>query len=89
MPAKILSPKEKRRVERLRKNIRYLVRKSRLSDNNRFILRQQIKVLLALLGGDQSDVRLRATTSDIFKDRWPFKIRRLRKVIENGRRQSP
>lgn len=87
MSARNLSPKEKRRVERLRKNITYLAHRANLSETHRFILKQQIRVLLMLLGGDQRDIKLRASTLEIFRDIWPFKIRRTRKLIENGRRQ--
>jgi hypothetical protein len=80
-----LSPKEKKRVERGIRNIRILSRQPALSDTNRFIKRQQLRVLLIILGAKKPDKLLQADALDVINDWKPFKIKRLRKLI-NGRR---
>lgn len=88
MLAKELSPQEKRKVERLIRNVRNLHgRWPKLSDSGRFIFRQQLRVLLIRLGADRRylDPHLRSSALEIITDWKPFKIRRLRKLI-NGRR---
>ena len=88
MLAKKLSPQEKRKVERLIRNVQNLHgRWNRLSDSGKFIFRQQLRVLLIRLGADRRDVGpvLRKDALDVINDWKPFKIRRLRKLI-NGRR---
>lgn len=80
-----LSPKEKRRLERLIRNIRVLANRPRLSTRNRFIRRRQLKAVLSILGVQEPNLILLVETSDIVTDIWPFKLYRLRKLI-NGRR---
>lgn len=82
-----LLPEEKRRVKRFKKNIKFLSRKANLSTVHKFILTQQLRILLNILGADNRDRRLRAEALDILRDWWPFKLKRLRKLIQNGRRQ--
>ena len=83
-----LSPKEKKRLERFSQNITILSRRSNLSSTYKFILRQQLRIVLQMLGADRGDQKLRAEALDILRDLWPFKLRRLRKLIQNGRRQQ-
>jgi hypothetical protein len=86
-----LSPKEKRKVERLIRNVGNLHDKwSRLSEEGRFIYRQQLRVLLIRLGADRKDISpyLHKDAVDIIIDWKPFKIYRLRKLINNGRRRQ-
>ncbi len=88
MPIQTLLPKEKRRVERLQKNITFLSKSTQLSETYRFILKQQLRILLMILGAGAVDKKIKAEAIAILQDMWPFKIRRLRKLIKNGRRQS-
>ena len=87
MPTQTLSPKEKRRAERLQKNITFLSKSTQLSETYRFILKQQLRILLMILGEKKADKKTKAEALDILQDIWPFKIRRLRKLIQNGRRR--
>ncbi len=88
MPIQTLLPKEKRRAERIQKNITFLSKSAHLSETYRFILKQQLRILLMILGVKEADKKIKVEALDIIRDRWPFKIRRLRKLINNGRRQS-
>lgn len=87
MLATKLSPKEKRRVERGIRNIQILSRRKSLSEVERFIKRQQLRAILLILGADRRRIgyTLKRGALDIILDWKPFKIRRLRKLI-NGRR---
>ena len=84
MSAPELSPKEKRQLKRLKKSITVLSRKPRLAETYKFILRQQLRILFTMLGDRDPDKRRQAAALDVLKDRWPFKIRRLRKLINDG-----
>lgn len=91
MPTTKLSPQEKRKAERLIRNIQILHRRwTRLSDTNKFIYRQQLRVLLIRLGADRKSIGpyLRSDALAIIDDWKPFKIYRLRKLINNGRRRQ-
>lgn len=85
MLAKELSPKEKRRLEKYMKNVSYLSRKEQLSDNYAFVMKRQMEVILKLLGARHVGKVMVADAIDIMRDIWPFKERRLRKIID-GRR---
>lgn len=85
-----LSPKEKRQAERLIFRIQFLSRQfTRLSDVDRFFYRQHLRSLLIILGTDRKNITpyLRKESLDIVNGWKPFKIRRLRKLINGRRRQ--
>jgi len=87
MPTQTLSPKEKRQAERLQKNITFLSKSTQRSETYRFILKQQLRILLMILGTKDADKKMKVGALDIIRDKWPFKIRRLRKLIKHGRRR--
>lgn len=90
MSARKLSLREKKQLEKCISNVQRLSAKKYLGETDRFIKRQQIRLVLLLLGAIKSDItiRLRAETLDIINDWQPFKILRIRKLIENGRRRQ-
>jgi len=83
MLARKLSPKEQRRLERFMRNVSILSRRENLAATYRFIMRRQMRAILLLLGSPDPTVKMIAEALDIMKDYWPFKKRRLRKLI-NG-----
>lgn len=83
MLTKKLLPKEKRRLERYMFYVSRLSRKDSLSDTENFIMRRQMRAIFRVLGTDYSDRVLILSGIDILRDYWPFKERRLRKLI-NG-----
>ncbi len=83
MSFKILTPVEKRRLDRSITIVSDLSRRNTLSEIGRYIQRERIRIVLRILGADfENKVRI-ARCSEILKDRWPFKVLRLRKII-NG-----
>jgi len=77
-----LSPKEKARLERCMNNVKYLSRLSRISDTSKFIMRGQMRMILKLLGSDYPSPVMVADGIDVMRDMWPFKEKRLRKLID-------
>lgn len=84
MPASQLSPKEKRRLERYIHNVEELFYKEGRTEIETFIMRQQLRAIIKIFGGPKFDRLLEKQALKILGDVWPFKERRLRKLI-NGR----
>lgn len=82
MSFKILTPIEQKKLERSLKIVRTLIRRDELSETNEFILRQRMRYILVLLGARFVNVFLIVKGIDIMRDFWPFKIRRLRKLVD-------
>ena len=79
-----LSSIEKKELVKLIRHIQSLCPdKVTCSDIERFCRKQQLKYLLSILKADNRivDIRLRAAALDIINDWKPFKIRRVRKLI--------
>lgn len=60
----------------------YLSRQENLSYSDQFIMRQQIRVILKLLGTRYAHKVMIAKAGMVLEDRWPFKVRRLRMLID-------
>lgn len=85
-----LSPKEKKLAERHIYNVQILSAHWKvLSKNDRFIWRRQLRALLALLGMPRQEIDsyMHKDALDIINDWKPFKLRRLRKLVNGRRRQ--
>lgn len=85
MSDKTLLPVEKRRLHRSIAIVSKLSREDTLSNINRYMMRERARLVLRILGAEEPSKIMLAKGIDIIKDRWPFKIKRLRKLI-NGRR---
>jgi hypothetical protein len=82
-----LSPKEKEKLERFMKNVQKLVpHLRRLPSMFDFVVRQQTKEALKLLGNPQPNRKLVTEALLIMGNPYPFKKYQLRKLIRNGRR---
>jgi hypothetical protein len=84
---KTLTPLEKRRLDKSIAVVSELSRKSRFSEINSYIVRERMRIILTLLCAEQPTRATIADCTDIVKDIWPFKIFRLRKLI-NGRQRT-
>ena len=83
-----LSPKEKKRLDRLLRNVYKLANHPRrLFDNYDFIMQRQMREILLILGHQDPRKILIVDALDIMRSPWPFKKYRLRKLIDNGRRR--
>ncbi len=82
-PINRLSSKEENRLERFMQNVSRLSRKEILTETNAFIMKQQMRAVLQLLGANRPGNVLIVRGVEIMRDIWPFKKRRLRKLI-NG-----
>jgi hypothetical protein len=87
MSFKTLTPAEKKRLERSLSIVSKLAGRDNLSETNVFILRQRMRHVLRLLGANHPNRVMVAQGIHIMKDVWPFKERRLRKLIDGRRRQ--
>ena len=83
MPASQLSPKEKRRLERYIHNVELLSYKEERTEVETFIMKQQLRAIIQIFGGPKFDRVLEKQALKVLGDIWPFKARRLRKLI-NG-----
>ena len=72
-----LSPEEKRQLERFMSDVK--------TSHVDFITRQKVRIIVNRLGEEHPSKMLLSEALDILKDEWPFKIQRIRKLI-NGRR---
>jgi len=81
---KTLTPVEKKRLHKSISVVINLVNKKHLSEVGVYIVRERLKIIIRLLGGDVYSAVSREQCTRILKDRWPFKLRRLRNII-NGR----
>ena len=80
-----LSPKEKKRLERCLKNVEKLAKlHHKITPTYDFIMRQQTKVILKLLGVRDPQKRLIAEAIVVLRNPYPFKKYQLRKLIKNG-----
>lgn len=84
MSFKILTPIEQKRLERSLSIVSKLAGKSNLSNTNDFILRQRMRYILVLLGASYPTRVMVARGTEIVRDFWPFKIRRLRKLTNDS-----
>lgn len=82
-----LSPVEKRKLDRSIIIVSRLSRRPRVSDVEGFIMRARMRYILEALGAQSPSRVMVINGLDIMKDGWPFKIRRLRKLINGRRRQ--
>lgn len=80
-----LSSVEKKKLEKSLSVIRRLSKQSILSDKNAFILKHRMRKVLQILGEQRPGRIMVARALEIMQDKLPFKIMRLRKLI-NGRR---
>lgn len=80
-----LTPKEKKRISRYIHNVEMLSYKPNKNEVETFIMRRQLTALLELLGVRHRDLLFEARALKIIRDMWPWKERRLRKLV-NGRR---
>jgi hypothetical protein len=80
-----LLPKEKERLKNFTRSITKLARKPILSRGNAFLMRQQMRAVLQMFGVTQPGKILVGEALEVMQDVWPFKERRLRKLV-NGRR---
>lgn len=87
MSFKILTPTEKKKLERSFSIVSKLAGRASLSEINSFILRQRMRYILVLLGAPNPTRVMVARGLDVVGDFWPFKERRLRKLIDGQRRQ--
>lgn len=83
---KILTPTEKKRLDRSMSLVVKLSRTSKFSEINAYIVRERMREVLTILGGEHPTRIMIADSIEIIKDIWPFKLFRLRKLI-NGRPQ--
>lgn len=83
-----LSPTEKGRLNRSLDIVSRLASKSVLSETNVFILHQRTRHILIVLGAGRPSRTLVSDGIEIIKDAWPFKIYRLRKLIDGRRSQQ-
>lgn len=82
-----LSPEEKSKLKRLIANVQRTSSASKPTDSQRWFMKHQLRVLLMVLGeSKRPESDLRNNALGIINDVWPFKIYRLRKLIQNGRR---
>lgn len=82
-----LSPEEKSKLDRLFTNVRSTSHAKKPTDSQRWFMKHQLRVLLMMLGeSHRPELDLRTKALKIINDVWPFKIYRLRKLIQNGRR---
>lgn len=79
-----LSPKERRKLDRCLSNIEVLSNRPMLSDVNAFILKQQVRVVLKLLGALHLNKVLVAQALYILRDPEDHKVERLEQLA-NGR----
>jgi len=84
-----LSSKEKKRLERFLRNVQKLaVRHHRLTNTYRFVMHQQMKEALILLGIPNPGIRLVAESIVVMRNPYPFKKYQLRKLIKDVRRRQ-
>jgi hypothetical protein len=57
-----------------------LIKKDNLSDIDKYVLRERIKMILRFVGIDPQNKVLFESGTEILKDKWPFKVLRLRKL---------
>lgn len=80
-----ISPKEKRRLERLMANVNYLANRQKYLDNTQiFIMYQQTKAILKILGCEDRHINriLVGDAIDILSGVGFFRKRKLRKLIK-------
>lgn len=84
-----LSPKEKRRFDKCVSNAEFLASRPFLCDTDVFILRQQVKVILQMLGSSYVDKVLLREALDIFERRDKNTVDKVSRLIEliDGRRR--
>lgn len=83
MSFKNLTPVEKRRLNRSISIVSKLVERGCLSEIDVFALRERTRMVLKILGAKEPSKILIVDSIYVIGDNWPFKIRRLRKLI-NG-----
>ena len=83
MSFKDLTPVEKKRLNRSISIVSKLVERGCLSEIDVFTLRERTRMVLKILGAKEPSKILIVDSIYVIKDNWPFKIRRLRKLI-NG-----
>jgi hypothetical protein len=85
-----LSPKEKKRLELFLRNLQKLApRRGRLTKTYDFIMRQQMKEVLKILGIPYPTKRLIAEALVVMGNPYPFKKYQLRKLLKDERRRQP
>ena len=65
------------------KNVSFLSRKEKLTETYDFVMKRQMRVILWLLGAESPGKVMIDSGIRIMRDIWPFKKRRLGKLI-NG-----
>jgi len=78
-----LSSKERHRLERFMRNVSILSHREKLTEAYQFIMTRQMRAILVILGSPDPTKIMIGDGLSIMRDSWPFKKRRLRKLI-NG-----
>jgi hypothetical protein len=76
-----LSPEEKKKVRFLLKNVQILSRKINTTGFQRLVMKKQAERILQLLGDKTPNVQRRIDAISIIRDKWPFKIWRIKNLI--------
>ena len=82
-----LSPTEKQKLNECIAVVVRLLNKPHLSEKNNFVLRQKMRYALVILGEKNPSRVLIGRALVIAADLWPFKIYRLRNLIDGQRAQ--
>jgi hypothetical protein len=78
---KTLTPVEKKRLNRSINVASALAQKVYRSELQTYVMRERTRLALKILGARHPDSIMVGDGLQIIKDHWPFKIRRLRKLI--------
>jgi hypothetical protein len=90
MPGNKLSSKEKKRLELFLGNVGKLApRRGRLTKTYDFIMQQQMKEVLKILGISNPTKRLITEALVVMGNPYPFKKHQLRKLLKDERRRQP
>ena len=66
-------------------NVKKMSGRERLSEDNHFVRKQQVRAVLKILGASYVHKPLLGKATVIIKDMWPWKVRRLRMLINAER----
>ncbi len=75
-----LSSKEKRQLDQLINGVRHLSESKNITEVQKYIKKRKLKAIACLLKVSTSNRIISRQTLDIIMDKWPFKVRRLRKL---------
>ncbi len=75
-----LSSKEKRQLDQLINSVRHLSNSQKGTEVQKYIKKRKLKAIASLLKVSTSNRIISRQILDIVLDKWPFKVRRLRKL---------